>query len=197
MNIYIAASWSQRDRVRSMAVKLREYGASVYDFTDAACRDVPEIPPERFPEQYDPLVSSYKDYITAVPEWKQAVECNRTALESASHVVMLLPCGNDSHADAYYALGRGAELVVVGQPRKGERTPSHLWADKILESDVDALLYVRSEIVREREVKSLFCGQTDFWCCESHGTHRESQTADRDCPCSCHRGYRRTERPTP
>lgn len=47
---------------------------------------------------------------------------------------MILPCGNDAHADAYYGLGKGKLLVVVGQPRKDERSTTHLWAHKILDT---------------------------------------------------------------
>jgi hypothetical protein len=35
----------------------------VYDFTDPQCRKTPEIPPEAFPEQFDPLKHQYRSYL--------------------------------------------------------------------------------------------------------------------------------------
>jgi hypothetical protein len=137
MNVYLSSSWKNRERVRALARLLRAEGHEVYDFTDPACRNTPEIPPERFPEQFDPGKHVYREYIQSVPEWRAAVECNQAALENAAVVVLMLPCGNDAHADAYWALGRYAKLIVCGQPRKGDRTPTHLWAHMIVDRDED------------------------------------------------------------
>lgn len=135
--VYLSASWKERERVRAAAIRLRDYGFDVYDFTDPSCRNAPEIPPERFPEQFDPARHVYREYITAVPEWRVAVDCNRRAIERCDIVALLLPCGNDAHADAFYGLGLGKRLVVVGQPRAGDRTPTHMWAHRIIDSDND------------------------------------------------------------
>ena len=137
MDIYISSSWKQRDRVRAVATKLRELGHEVYDFTDPACRNAPEIPPERVMSRFDPSVSTYQEYLSSTPEWKAAVDCNRDALNACDVVVLLLPCGLDAHADAFYGLGRGALLAVVGSPPMGERTPTHMWADVMLNDDGD------------------------------------------------------------
>src|SRR5262249_18000785 len=131
MNIYISSSWKQRERVRALAIRLRAAGHEVYDFTDPACRNTPAIPPERFPEQFDPEKHVYHEYISAVPEWRAAVQCNYQALIRADLCVLLLPCGNDAHADWAFAVGIGCKNAVVGQPKVGDRTPSHLWADAI------------------------------------------------------------------
>jgi len=134
-DVYIASSWSQRTRVRALAVALRERGYRVYDFTDPACRGAPEIPPEQFPEQFDPAKHVYGDYLKSVPQWGLAVSGNRSALGSVRAVALLLPCGMDSHADWAYAVGRGAYSCVVGHPPAGQRTPSHLWANSFLTED--------------------------------------------------------------
>jgi hypothetical protein len=63
--------------------------------------------------------------------------CNRRALNNSSMVVLLLPCGLDSHADWAYAVGKGKYTAVVGSPKAGERTPSHMWCDEMLDSDDD------------------------------------------------------------
>lgn len=137
MNIYLSSSWKNRDRVRALAEVLRNYGHEVYDFTDPRCRATPEIPPERFPDQFDPERHNYRDYLEAVPEWRQAVDCNRKAIEECDLVVLMLPSGNDAHADAFYGLGLGKHLIVCGQPRIGDRSPTHMWATKMLDSDQD------------------------------------------------------------
>ena len=137
--IYISSSWKNRDRVRSFANALRALNIPVYDFTDPTCRDTPEIPPERFPEAFDPAKHKYEAYLRSIPEWKAAVECNRRALDACSAVVLLLPCGPDAHADWAYAVGRGKFTLVVGSPKAGDRTPTHLWANAFAASDEEAL----------------------------------------------------------
>jgi hypothetical protein len=134
MNTYISSSWKMREDVRALAVDLRGRGHEVYDFTDPKSRDGSiEIPPEKFPDEFDPTKHRYAEYIQAVPEWKDAVMGNQAALDRCDLVILLLPCGNDAHADAFYALGAGKRLIVCGQPRKGERTPTHLWAEAIID----------------------------------------------------------------
>lgn len=133
MNIYISSSWKNRDRVRKLAQDLRALGHTVYDFTDPASRGEPELPPERFPVQFDPATHDYAAYLASSPEYERAVAGNLNwILERCDLCVLLLPCGADSHADWGAAVGAGKRSVVIGHPPKGERTPSHLWADAIL-----------------------------------------------------------------
>lgn len=136
VNIYLSSSWKNRARVRALAIRLRQDGHEVYDFTDPACRNTPEIPPEAFPDEFDPERILYDQYLQAVPQWRAAVECNRRALDRCDCVVLMLPCGNDAHADWAYAVGKGKASIVCGQPRKGERTPSHMWCDRFVGFDV-------------------------------------------------------------
>lgn len=143
MKIYISSSWKNRERVRILANKIREHlQFEVYDFTDSNCRKTPEIPPERFPDNFDPVKHIYKNYIRSVIEWQQAVEENKQAIINCDLVVLMLPCGNDAHADAYFGLGLGKKLVVCGQPRKNERSTTHLWADNILDFDFEVIDYL-------------------------------------------------------
>lgn len=135
MNVYISSSWKNRARVRDLAIKLRKAGHEVYDFTDPACRKSPEIPPEAFPEQFDPERHNYYEYLTSNKHWQGAVDGNRIALKQCDVVVLMLPCGNDSHADWALAVGMGKYSIVLGHPNAGERVPSHLWADAFLEED--------------------------------------------------------------
>lgn len=135
-NIYISSSWKNRERVRAIAIELRTKGYEVYDFTDPKCRKVPEIPPEKFPEEYDPEKHVYSNYINQ-PEWRLAVTENKKAIEWADLIILLLPCGNDSHADWALGVGMGKKSIVVGSPRKGERSPVHMWADIILNNETE------------------------------------------------------------
>jgi hypothetical protein len=149
-DIYISSSWKMRDQVRQLADRLQETGLSVYDFTNPACRDSPEIPPEEFPEQFDPEKHDHGDYLRSVPVWRDAMDSNRKALDNCSIVVLLLPCGLDAHADAYYALGRGKRLIVCGSPHKGDRTLTHLWAEVILPSPQDVVAYLEKKKTTDR-----------------------------------------------
>lgn len=142
MNIYISSSWKNRDRVRALAIALRAQGYEVYDFTDPACRKSPEIPPEAFPEQFDPNKHVYGDYLNTVPNWRQAVYTNLDAIRNCDLCLLLLPCGADSHADWGVAVGLGKRTIVVGHPKAGERTQSHMWAEKLLRNEAETLSYL-------------------------------------------------------
>lgn len=142
MNIYLASSWKNRERVRQFAIELRKHDFDVYDFTDPNCRAGLELPPEKFPDEFDPDRHLYFVYINR-ELWYKSVMANKDALDRCDVVVLMLPCGLDAHADAFYALGRGKRLIVTGQPRKGERTPTHLWAEILLYNDNNVLSYLK------------------------------------------------------
>lgn len=144
MKVYISSSWKNRDRVRFLATILRNHGHKVYDFTDPACRLTVEIPPERFPEQFDPSKHIYSAYLDRA-EWRNAVEENKKAIEWSDVIILLLPCGIDSTADWAYGLGRGKSSCIVGHPKKGERSPVHLWADVMVDGLEEAVLWVHQK----------------------------------------------------
>jgi len=141
MKIYISSSWKNRTLVRIIAKKIRTKGHEVYDFTDPKCRSTPEIPPEQFPEQFDPEKHEYKQYLDR-PEWRNAVEENRRAIEQCDVIVLLLPCGIDATADWAYGLGLGKKSCVVGAPKAGERSPTHLWANKMFNMPIEAVNWI-------------------------------------------------------
>jgi hypothetical protein len=152
--IYIASSWRRhKERVQSVAEKLRERGFQVYDFTDTSRRKHEGIVPEKYPEQFDPEKHNYQEYLNR-PEWKNAVVENREALDNCVVVILLLPCGVDSHADWAYAIGRGASSIVVGHPDKGDRSQVHLWADVLVETD-DEILPALDLLIQLGRVKVL------------------------------------------
>jgi hypothetical protein len=144
MKIYISSSWKNRDTVRHVATVLRSKGHEVYDFTDPICRRTPEIPPEKYPEQFDPSRHIYKAYIDK-PEWRAAVEGNREAILWADLIVLILPCGIDSHADWAFGVGAGKRSVIIGHPKAGERSPVHLWAEAMFNCNVEFYEWLQSK----------------------------------------------------
>lgn len=134
--VYIASSWKLREEVRELANILRGVGYEVFDFTDSNCRKTKEIPPEKYPEEFNPARHQYSSYINK-ESWKQAVFENKERIENSDIVVLLLPCGNDSHADWAYGVGLGKTTFIVGQPKAGERSPSHLWSDGIFDNNFE------------------------------------------------------------
>ena len=141
MNIYISSSWKNRYHVRNIAEYLRVIGHEVYDFTDPNCRKSPEIPPERFPDQYDPEKQGYYEYLCR-PEWASAISENRKAICLADLIILLLPCGIDATADWALGVGMGKKSVVVGRPLKGERSPVHLWATAMFDTMNDTYTWI-------------------------------------------------------
>jgi hypothetical protein len=144
MRIYISSSWKNRERVRAVAEMLEAAGHSVYDFTNPKHRVTPDVPPERYPDQFDPEKHDYAEYLRTNPEWKMAVMGNMASLRRCDVCVLLLPCGLDAHADWAFAVGRGKFSAIVGHPPKDERVPTHLWADEFLKTDADILPWLES-----------------------------------------------------
>ena len=68
---------------------------------------------------------------------------NREAIDWCDLVILLLPCGNDGHADWAYGVGRGKSSVVVGMPRAGEQSYTQMWADKILDNPDEVHAYLK------------------------------------------------------
>ena len=148
--IYISSSWKNSEAVRILATCLKSNGYEVYDFTDPRCRKTPEIPPEKFPVQFDPSDHHYGTYLNR-PEWRDAVMENKEALEWCDVVLLLLPCGIDATADWAYGLGLGKKYVVIGHPRAGERSPVHLWADVMVDYFSEAFDWLETLKAREQE----------------------------------------------
>ena len=145
--IFVASSWKNRDHVRSFANLCREHGFEVYDFTDPTCRACEEIPPEKCPESFDPAIHNYYDFVNQ-PRYLAAVFENRSVLSVCSAVVLILPCGIDATADWAYAVGRGALSVIIGNPKKGDFSPTHAWANRIVASDEEAINFLQNEFGR-------------------------------------------------
>lgn len=136
MKIYISSSWKNRKQVRQLAIELRKQNHDVYDFTDPTCRTTQEIPPEKFPELFNSSKHNYKEYISR-EEWIAAMQGNKEAILWADLIILLLPCGTDSHADWALGVGAGKKSYILGHPVNGDRSPVHLWANDIFENKED------------------------------------------------------------
>jgi len=141
MNIYISSSWKNRKEVRKLATSLINLSYTVYDFTNPNCRKTQEIPPELFPEQFDPDIHNYFDYLNR-PEWKAAVEENYQTIKSCNLIILLLPCGIDATADWALGVGMGKDSIIVGHLKKGDRSPVHLWTNKIVGTTDQAIDWI-------------------------------------------------------
>lgn len=143
MKIYLSASWKNRLLVRRLAETLRLDGHEVFDFTDPKGRRANEVPPELFPEKFDPSKHIYREFINR-KEWRDAVNENREAIKWADLIILLLPCGIDATADWALGIGMGKRSVIVGHPARGESSEVHLWADAMLGSAEDILPWLKS-----------------------------------------------------
>lgn len=141
MKIYIRASGKNQKLVRELAQTLRLYGHEVFDFTDQNCRKNDKTSLEMFPEQFDPSKHIYREYIDR-DEWRDAVYQNRKAIKGSDLVILLLPCGIDATADWALGIGMGKPSIIVGHPKKGERSEVHLWADAILNNTDEVLPWI-------------------------------------------------------
>lgn len=142
LQVYISSSWKQFHAVRTLAEKLEDIGCLVYDFTSTRNRIAP-IPPEKFPEQFDPEKHDYATYLNREAFLEKMFE-NRKAVEKCDIILLLLPCGNDAHADWGLGVGLGKVTIVVGSPLKGDRSPVHLWANAILPNVEEAILWIKN-----------------------------------------------------
>ncbi len=143
MKVYISSSWKNRLEVKEIAEKLESIGFDVYDFTNPKCRKTVEVPPENYPEEFDPEKHTYSTYIKT-PYFVVAVNESKDVIRMSDIVVLLLPCGNDAHIDWAFGLGLGKISYIIGHPNKGERTPTHNWATDIFDTKED--FYERMKI---------------------------------------------------
>lgn len=151
MNIVIAASWKQRDHVRTLANQIRNFGHVVYDFTDPTCRKTKELSPETYPERFDSNRHDYWEYLNKYPEYKLAVNENKEHVLNCDIVVLLLPCGIDATADWAVGVGSGKFTIIVGSPNTGERSPVHLWTNLYCKDDETLLRFLSGLYVKTGE----------------------------------------------
>jgi len=143
MRIYISSSWKNRDNVREMAIRLREDGHKVYDFTDPECRKTEEFPHEKRPEPFNPKKHKSYSALLRNSHMYAAVMNNQEAIRWCDLVILLLPCGLDAHADWAYGIGLGKDTIIAGMPKGGDTVYTHCWADKAFDNPNDVYYYLK------------------------------------------------------
>lgn len=133
MKIYLSSSWRNGARVRAMATRLRELGHTVFDFTD---RPNP-VPRDSLPPFVD---QPYVDYIgELVPLIDGQIASDIEEIEQCDALILLLPCGSDSHFELGYAKARGKITIVAGQPKPDQFVGMHLMCTDIVRDDFAAM----------------------------------------------------------
>jgi len=128
IRIYIASSWKNQEAVLELAEKLEAVGFEV----DAFCR----ITDKRYSFYWSEFVD---DEVTLLdydalsfiddPKVQRAFREDKSWLDWANCVIMLMPCGRSSHMEAGYAKGRGKLLYIYGHFPKGEFEVMYGFAD--------------------------------------------------------------------
>lgn len=112
--IYVASSW-RNEQHGEVVSALRAADLQVYDFKEpttcfkwSEVADVDEHAVALAPLQYLKALSHPKAIAGFLQDMK--------ALEAATTVVLLLPCGNSAHLEAGYALGAGKPTAALHPP---------------------------------------------------------------------------------
>lgn len=141
MKIYMASSWKNADEVQEIANYLRQKGHEVDDFTDDSrgryvffFKDLPD---------YENL-----NAITLLEHEpaKRAFVEDRSFIEWADVILLLLPCGRSAHLEAGYAKGLGKKLIIY-QPsfQKGEFDVMYGFADLITDDFNSVMDFLKKE----------------------------------------------------
>ena len=115
--IYVASSWRNK-RQPLLVSRLRYVGLEVYDFRE------PEPESKGFHwSEIDPRWKDWKpeEFIEALGHEvaRHGYRTDMDALERASTVILLMPCGRSAHLEAGYARGQGKRLGILlsdGEP---------------------------------------------------------------------------------
>lgn len=142
MKIYIASSWKNQKRVLMLAERLEQEGFEV----DAFCRATDKRFAFHWSEFVDDEVELLKyDAISFINDLKvqRAFREDKSWLDWADTVVMLMPCGKSSHLEAGYAVGQGKRLFIYGFFPKGEFDVMYGFADGLFRTEeLDNLIRV-------------------------------------------------------
>lgn len=85
--IYEDLYWGILEKPQCSAQPCRKFKISWirgFDFTDPHCRKTHVTPPEMFPEQFDPDIQRYSEYINR-QEWRTVVNKNREVVALSDH----------------------------------------------------------------------------------------------------------------
>jgi hypothetical protein len=129
--IYIASSWKNNSKLIDIARRLRDAGHAV----DLFCDDsqgryvfhwTKLVDREEDLAQYD-AISFLDDARTRL-----AFIEDKSWLDWADTVLLVLPCGRSAHLEAGYGKGQGKRLVIYGPFEKGEFDVMYGFADALV-----------------------------------------------------------------
>lgn len=128
MKIYIASSWKNSELCLSLADLFRAWLHEVDCFCDTSTG--------RYVFHFTEMVEDEKDLETlnairflADHRSQKAFKEDKTWLDWAEAVVMVLPCGNSAHLEAGYKRGQGGKLFILGEFPAGEFDVMYGFAD--------------------------------------------------------------------
>lgn len=134
MRIYLASSWKNQKIVLTLAERLEAEGLEV----DAFCRATDKRFAFHWSEFVDDEIELLNyDAISFIgdPKVQRAFKEDKSWLDWAEVVVMVMPCGRSSHLEAGYAKGRGKLLYIYGEFPKGEFDVMYGFADGLYRAE--------------------------------------------------------------
>lgn len=134
MKIYIASSWKNQNAVLALAEYLKSYGFEV----DAFCRTTDKRFAFHWSEFVDDEIELLNyDAISFINDARvqRAFQEDKSWLDWAGTVIMLMPCGKSSHLEAGYAKGQGKRLYIYGDFPKGEFDVMYGFADGLFRTE--------------------------------------------------------------
>lgn len=131
MKIYVASSFKNALLCRNIGMHLRGEEFDAYVFCDDTSKAYPHsiaIRDEALIPNFTPKAIQTNDHLRAIYKY------NVDELASSDIVLLVLPCGNSSHMEAGWIVGKGGKLVIFGPMRKGEFDAMYGMADAIFDS---------------------------------------------------------------
>jgi hypothetical protein len=130
MKVYIATSWKNEAAALRMARLLRRDGHEVDCFCDPSSGRYVFHWTEMVD---DPEELGKHDAVSFLgdPRVQRAFREDKTWIDWADAVVMMMPCGNSAHIEAGYAKGRGKRLFIWGPWPKGVFDVMYGFADQV------------------------------------------------------------------
>lgn len=98
MNIYLASSWKNEEKVKFLTKRLREMKLEVYDFTE-----------------------------NPTPNLDKKFDLNIDALNNADLVIGITPFGNDTWAELGIVYGHETPIMILSNPNASQELEGIMW----------------------------------------------------------------------
>ena len=114
LNIYLASSWDNLAQVQETTKLLRAHAHQVYDFTEQGRSAGPHWPKKGEAVPYGQLAQLYQ-----LPDPTMTFTRDMQALDRATALVCILPCGRSAHLELGTPSPRGIITVILTPPTQG------------------------------------------------------------------------------